>query len=362
MQNEVVLPRETRMRVVSVDGERIRMRIESDGLRDSDVQNWTENVRKETGADVLKMHLTSKGDLSLDFIGVDKQGTGTGTRAMQKLTSYADSHGRRMVVSPVGSQRDRLVSFYGRFGFIENTERRYRHVKKTDMVREPVLLPRAAAKSPVVRLLDAAVDAVHKAALRVLPKMIEAVVIHGGEAAVRMLKHQLRVAELRTAKKKDAKKKGPTIAPYKMVFDAPNSDAAKWAKKHAAKLARELAKTTRERIANAVARVHLAGDLDAAYEEILNAVGDDARAMVIARTETMTAANEGQREAWAQAVEEDLLPEDVQRTWIVTEVGACPLCLALEGAKADLDGEYPGDGGEGPPLHPNCRCTEGIAA
>ena len=24
--------------------------------------------------------------------------------------------------------------------------------------------------------------------------------------------------------------------------------------------------------------------------------------------------------------------------------------------------EYPNDGGDGPPLHPNCRCTEGIAS
>lgn len=58
------------------------------------------------------------------------------------------------------------------------------------------------------------------------------------------------------------------------------------------------------------------------------------RAVLIARTEIMTAANDGQRALWRQA--------------------------AQAGELNLLDGQYPGDGGQGPPLHPDCRCTEGL--
>lgn len=104
------------------------------------------------------------------------------------------------------------------------------------------------------------------------------------------------------------------------------------------------------------------GTIRSAYQDILDAVGDEARANVIARTESMRAANGGQREAWLQAVDSGLLSGRARRTWIATpDEGVCPLCEALDGQTADLDGEYPDDGGDGPPLHPNCRCTEGVA-
>jgi hypothetical protein len=38
----------------------------------------------------------------------------------------------------------------------------------------------------------------------------------------------------------------------------------------------------------------------------------------------------------------------------------CPECEVLDGEEVDLGEDYPGDGGDGPPLHPNCRCTEGV--
>ena len=100
------------------------------------------------------------------------------------------------------------------------------------------------------------------------------------------------------------------------------------------------------------------GNFSPAWEEILDAVGDEARADLSARTEIMMAVNEGQREAWRQAVDEGLLTGKEQRVWIAIE-GACPACDALDGETAPLDGEYSG-GVEGPPLHPRCRCTEGI--
>src|SRR5204863_36491 len=94
---------------------------------------------------------------------------------------------------------------------------------------------------------------------------------------------------------------------------------------------------------------------------ILDAIGDEARATLIARTETMIAANAGQRLGWDQAVDEGLLTGREKRQWIATDDGElCDECDALDGKTTTLDGEYPDPGGDGPPLHPNCRCTEGI--
>ena len=44
------------------------------------------------------------------------------------------------------------------------------------------------------------------------------------------------------------------------------------------------------------------------------------------------------------------------KKWIVAQDNVCPECEALDGVVVDLDEEFPDDGGEGPPLHPNCRC------
>jgi hypothetical protein len=89
------------------------------------------------------------------------------------------------------------------------------------------------------------------------------------------------------------------------------------------------------------------------------------RATSIARTETIAAANEGQREAWLQAEDQGLLnSEEVERVWIITDDDRlCPICEALDGATADLGGTFDSeDVGPltGPPAHPLCRCAQGL--
>ena len=85
------------------------------------------------------------------------------------------------------------------------------------------------------------------------------------------------------------------------------------------------------------------------------------RCMTIARTETMHAANFGQRETWSQYADSGLLiPNQVLRTWISGGgETTCEECMAMDGETAPLDGEYEG-GILGPPLHPNCACSEGL--
>lgn len=85
------------------------------------------------------------------------------------------------------------------------------------------------------------------------------------------------------------------------------------------------------------------------------------RAESIARTEAISASNEGQRQLWLQAVKKDLLFADELREWIVTgDRRLCPQCEASAGDLAPLDKPFP-NGSMGPPLHPMCRCTTGIS-
>ncbi len=186
---------------------------------------------------------------------------------------------------------------------------------------------------------EQAVEAMRAALVTTLPGVLRKTLTAGGEAEQ---------VTFRSAAKK---------SPLSMKFDPSNPNAAKWAKEHAAELADGLSESALERIRGALAEQFETGE-DAA-DAILEAVGNDARAELIARTESMKAANEGQRQGWEQAVEKGLLPSDAERIWIGT-AGMCPECEALDGTRAALDGEY-GDGVSGPPLHPNCRCTEGLA-
>lgn len=208
-------------------------------------------------------------------------------------------------------------------------------------------------KYRATKSIDKTVAAVKAALLNVLPDEILKAIEAGGNAGAK----ELKTAEFRAAKRGDPPIK--KIGPIKMTFDITSPEAIKWARERAAELAKDLSDTTRDDIKTAIADSLEFGDDP--YDDILDAVGSEARASVIARTETMMAANEGQRQSWEQAVEDGLLPEGAQKVWIATS-GCCDECDALDGTHVDLDEEYPDEGGDGPPLHPNCRCTEGIVS
>lgn len=141
-------------------------------------------------------------------------------------------------------------------------------------------------------------------------------------------------------------------------FDGTSEGASQWAKKYAGKLAKKLTKTSRAEIKAAIASVFEGGSFKTARNKIADAIGDDARADLIARQEVMVAVHEGQRLAWQQALREGFLTKTMRRTWIITP-GACPRCQKLDGKTARLNGTYRG-GIAGPPLHVRCRCTEGL--
>lgn len=199
--------------------------------------------------------------------------------------------------------------------------------------------------------VDRTIRSLEVALRDVLPKTLEKALIAGARAA----ESEIRAAgEFRTAKRT----KSNPIGKIAMRFDAERAESRKWAKKYAGELITDISETTRTRIKTIIARV---GDLNEAIDDIATAIGDEDRAEVIARTESMRVAHEGQRMLWEQAIEDGLLPEDARRTWITTpDDRLCPICEALDGKEAEFDGEYDDDI-ELPPAHPNCRCTEGLA-
>lgn len=90
------------------------------------------------------------------------------------------------------------------------------------------------------------------------------------------------------------------------------------------------------------------------------------RATTIARTEVLTALNAGQREAWRQARQQGSIRSVAKRVWIVTpDDRLCKRCEPQEDITAPIEGLFklnPPAWGEtdGPPLHPDCRCAEGL--
>ncbi len=80
------------------------------------------------------------------------------------------------------------------------------------------------------------------------------------------------------------------------------------------------------------------------------------RALTIARTEGMRAANEGQRMLWEEARKVGLLSGLEKKVWITAD--PCPICEPLEGETVGMNESF--SIGTDPPAHPRCRCTIGL--
>ena len=90
------------------------------------------------------------------------------------------------------------------------------------------------------------------------------------------------------------------------------------------------------------------------------------RSELIARTESLRAANAGLLEAWQQAREQRLLSDRMREYWIVaTDERTCPNCKQIPGLNPDgvtIGGMFNTPYGliTQPPAHPDCRCTMGL--
>jgi hypothetical protein len=89
------------------------------------------------------------------------------------------------------------------------------------------------------------------------------------------------------------------------------------------------------------------------------------RAEMIARTETIRAANAGQVESWMQAQEQGLTGTMRERWLVASDERLCPNCQEIPGMNPDgvvIGGMFQTPYGPimHPPAHPMCRCSLGI--
>lgn len=84
------------------------------------------------------------------------------------------------------------------------------------------------------------------------------------------------------------------------------------------------------------------------------------RSLLIARTETLWSANEGQRMLWEQGQGAGAIPPTAQREYVVTpDDRLCAVCEPLDGKLYGIGESITTEFGsvDSPPIHPNCRCT-----
>ncbi len=99
--------------------------------------------------------------------------------------------------------------------------------------------------------------------------------------------------------------KDPSVG---FAFKRSNKAARDWAQKHAGETINSITDNLRDAIKGIIADAFEEGiDGSAVAQELANYLDDPAQAELIARTETMRAANAGVQEAWNQAVDEGLL-------------------------------------------------------
>jgi hypothetical protein len=142
-------------------------------------------------------------------------------------------------------------------------------------------------------------------------------------------------------------------------FDHTNEASVEWAKTRAGNMVSEITQTTRKMIRETITGL-LEGETswEDAHEELEAVFLDAARVKTIAHTEVMAAANQGQMQAWDQAVKDGWLDGDEKMVWIVTpDDKLCEICEEFEDMQVPLGEQFP-EGG--PPAHPNCRCTIGL--
>lgn len=208
--------------------------------------------------------------------------------------------------------------------------------------------------------LSPALDAMEKKLKASLPALLKKMLEAGGKAGAQNLHEAITGRALRSAA--PSKRKNGEIG---FEFDVTDERAVSWIEKHGLELIDDISKTTRERLRDVLETGFEEGHtVDEMSTSIGNIIDDEARAEVIARTETMTASNEGQAEAWDQAVEDGYLTGKEKQVWIVTpDDRLCPMCEALgETEPVALGESFQTEDGEfdGPPAHPNCRCVLGL--
>lgn len=109
-------------------------------------QAWADTIKVQYGLHQFDLWLDRQGNIKLNSLIVPRkdQRTGLGTATMLALCRMADQMGKRIVLSPATrddnwgtTSQKRLVSFYKRFGFVQNKGRKKDFSLTDGMYRDP---------------------------------------------------------------------------------------------------------------------------------------------------------------------------------------------------------------------------------
>lgn len=288
---------------------------------------------------------------------------------------------------------DRLESA---LGAVNVTSLRKATERDPGAVRDAELDLLLAAPMAVV---DEALEALDDRLSETMPDRLHAVLADGGQESARSIRSRGSFfpssPRARGAQEEEAGRPPPV---FKVIWDATNPNAVEWAANRSAELVTEVGPETRAAIRelvadalstgvpparlvrkvrrviglrsdqvvtlrNFVARLEadgVAGAVIRRREARRAAQLQRTRALLIARTETMRAANQGLRHLWLQSQARGQIKPDQQRVWIVTPDDRLRDSHAeLEGALAPIDGDF--DAGIEPGEEPRCRCSQGLA-
>lgn len=110
------------------------------------ISDFASDVKKDLGLERFDVYSRPDGSIELSLLVVkkDDRKTGIGTKAVERLTQFADKHGLRIFVNPAQkddafgtTSRGRLIRFYQRFGFVRNRGRNKDFRLPPGMYRNP---------------------------------------------------------------------------------------------------------------------------------------------------------------------------------------------------------------------------------
>lgn len=115
------------------------------GLLENSIQPQTgiSQISQQLESSGLKADLYESGNtitVSRIIVPKENRNQGIGSDAMQQIIDYADAMGKRVVLSPssdFGGNKERLKSFYKKFGFVENKGKNKDFSVSETMYREP---------------------------------------------------------------------------------------------------------------------------------------------------------------------------------------------------------------------------------
>jgi GNAT superfamily N-acetyltransferase len=116
-------------------------------VTDDSVYAFADKVKSELGLhkfDLWKMSTGNVIGLRLIAVSKDKMSEGAGTKAMNMLINFADENKLKIILTPAGkddrfgtTSKGRLVTFYKRFGFVENKGKGKDYSIMDSMYRDP---------------------------------------------------------------------------------------------------------------------------------------------------------------------------------------------------------------------------------